>query len=167
MSTTVDRPKIVAETIDDLRRIFQAISDFSRQAERLTGLTGSQLWAVKIIAEHKTIRVSELSKRMYLHPATVVGILDRLESQGLVQRIRSKTDRRVVDLELTPAGESVVQTSPDVAQGLLVKGMEEMSDENLLRIHEGMSEFVKILGVEGMPPRLILSNAVNIPTAAG
>lgn len=165
MTVMIDRTCIVATTIDDLRRIFQAISDFSRQAERVTGLTGSQLWAVKIISECRSIKVSELSRRMYLHPATVVGILDRLEAQELVQRNRSKTDRRVVYVELTPKGETLVKTSPDVAQGLLVKGMEQMSDENLLRIHEGMSRFAKILGVEGIPPRLILSNDVNIAAA--
>ena len=162
MDAVTDRARIVAETIDDLRRVFQAISDYARQAERLTGLTGSQLWAVKVIAESRSIRVSDLSKRMYLHPATVVGILDRLESQGVVQRVRSKTDRRVVDVELTPSGEKLVKSSPDVAQVLLAKGLEKMTEDKILRIHEGMSEFAKILGVEGVPPRLILSNEVNV-----
>jgi DNA-binding MarR family transcriptional regulator len=160
----VDRTKLVAETIDDLRRIFQAVSDFSRQAERVTGLTGPQLWAVKAIEESKSIRVSDLAKRMYLHPTTVVGILDRLEAQGLVQRIRSKTDRRVVDVELTHAGEKLAENSPDVAQDLLVKGLEKTTEDKLLRIHEGMLEFVKILGVEEAHPRLIMSNEVNIPS---
>lgn len=162
MSKTIDRTRVVADTIDDLRRIFQAVSDFSKQAERHSGLTGSQLWAVKIIAESKTIRVSELSKRMYLHPATVVGILDRLEAQELVQRIRSKTDRRVVDIELTTSGENLVKSSPDIAQDLLVKSLEKMTEDKLLRIHEGLLEFARILGVDGVPPRLFLSNQVNI-----
>jgi len=162
MAIAFDRPKIVADTIDDLRRIFQAVNDFSRQAERVTGLTGSQLWAVKVIGEYKSIKVSDLAKCMYLHPATVVGILDRLELQGLVQRIRSKTDRRVVVLELTASGEKMLETSPDVAQGLLAHGLEKIAEDKLLRIHEGMSEFARILGVEGIPPRLILSNEVNI-----
>jgi DNA-binding MarR family transcriptional regulator len=162
MTKPIDRTKIVAETIDDLRRIFQAVSDFSRQAEKVTGLTGPQLWAVKAIADSKSIRVSDLAKRMYLHPTTVVGILDRLEMQGLVERIRSKTDRRVVDVTLTADGEKLVTNSPDVAQDMLVKGLEKIADGKLLRIHEGMVEFVKILGVEDAPPRLILSNEVNI-----
>ncbi|GAM11862.1 putative HTH-type transcriptional regulator YusO [Geobacter sp. OR-1] len=162
MTKLPDRNKIVAETIDDLRRIFQAVTDFSRQAERITGLTGSQLWAVKVIAESKSIKVSDLAKRMYLHPTTVVGILDRLEAQELVQRSRSKTDRRVVDVALTASGEKLVATSPDVAQGMLVTGLEKITDDKLVRIHEGMAEFVKILGMEEAPPRLILSNEVNI-----
>jgi len=41
---------------------------------------------------------------MYLHPATVVGILDRLESRGLMKRMRSRDDRRVVNVQLTDDG---------------------------------------------------------------
>lgn len=163
MNNAIDRTRIVSETIDDLRRIFQAVTDFTKQAERVTGLTGPQLWAVKVIAERKSIRVSDLAKSMYLHPTTVVGILDRLEVQGLIERKRSRADRRVVDVELTAAGEKLVTNSPDVASSMLVKGLEQMGDDTLVRIHEGMAEFVTMLGVAGVPPRLILSNEVNMP----
>lgn len=156
------RAKLVAETIDDLRRIFQAITDFSKHAERETGLTGSQLWAIKIISESSSIRVSDLSRRMYLHPATVVGILDRLELQGLVQRVRSTKDRRVVDVELTAKGSKLVEIAPDVAQSLLVRGLEEMTDESLTCVQQGMSSFAEILGVKDAAPKLILSNEVNL-----
>jgi MarR family transcriptional regulator, organic hydroperoxide resistance regulator len=164
MANLKNRADYVAETIDNMRRVFQAVNDFSRIAEKETGLTGSQLWAVKTIAESKSIRVSDLARKMYLHPATVVGILDRLEAQQLVQRKRSTTDRRVVDVELTPSGERVFASAPDIAQDLLVKGLEKIAEEKLLGIHEGMAEFVKMLGVEGVPPRLILSSEVNIPS---
>jgi MarR family transcriptional regulator, organic hydroperoxide resistance regulator len=163
MSKMTSRATYVAETIDDVRRMFQAVNEFSRKAEKETGLTGPQLWALKTIAEAKSIRVSELAKKMYLHPATVVGIIDRLESQQLVQRKRSTTDRRVVDVFLTPTGEATFKSAPDVAQDLLVKGLEKISEKKLLTIHEGMAEFVKILGVTGAPPRLILSNEINAP----
>jgi DNA-binding MarR family transcriptional regulator len=162
MTNALDRSLMIAETIDDLRRVFQSMSDFSRLAERETGLTGPQLWAVKVINECNSIRVSDLAKRMYLHPTTVVGILDRLELQGLIQRTRSKTDRRVVQVELTITGYKLVANSPDVAQGLLINGLERIDYDKLQRVHEGMAEFVKILGVEGVPPRLILTNEENL-----
>ena len=39
-------------------------------------------------------------------------LLDRLESKGLCRRVRSETDRRVVQIELTPEGEEVAQRVP-------------------------------------------------------
>ena len=86
------RSERVAEIIDNLRRVFQVVNEQSKKAEHETGLTGPQLWAIKTIAQEAPIMVSEIARRMYLHPATVVGILDRLEKQGLV--VRDALDRR-------------------------------------------------------------------------
>jgi MarR family transcriptional regulator, organic hydroperoxide resistance regulator len=107
--------------------------------------------------------VSELARRMYLHPATVVGILDRLEKQGFVARVRSTLDRRVVRIELTRKGQDLVRKAPEVAQGLLVQGLEKLSGSELRNIYKGLDTLVGILGAQSVPPRLILSPEVNKP----
>jgi len=141
----------------------------SKKAEHETGLTGPQLWAIKTIAQEAPIMVSEIARRMYLHPATVVGILDRLEKQGLVKRIRSTEDRRVVRVELSERGQALVKKSPEVAQGLLVAGLERLSTNKLNSIARALDQMAEILGAQNIPPQLILSPEVNKPyrTVAG
>ena len=156
-------PTLVAGIIDNLRRVFQVVNEQSKRAEHETGLTGPQLWAIKIIAESAPIKVSDLARRMYLHPATVVGIIDRLETRGFVERTRSTKDRRVVEITLTDQGKEVVAQSPEVAQGLLVKGLEVLPDKKLAHIFDGLEQLVKILGAQEIPPQLILSQEVNLP----
>lgn len=156
-------PVLVAGIIDNLRRVFQVVNEQSKKAEHETGLTGPQLWAIKNIAESAPIKVSDLARKMYLHPATVVGIIDRLELRGLVERTRSTTDRRVVEIALTDLGKQKVAQSPEVAQGLLVKGLEALPDKKLSSISGGLEQLVKILGAQEIPPQLILSPEVNLP----
>ncbi len=158
-----DKPGLVMDIIDNIRRVFQAVNEYSKKAERETGLTGPQLWAIKMLAEGTPLKVSELARRMYLHPATVVGILDRLEVRDLVTRTRSKEDRRVVEIELTEKGRELVAQSPEVAQGLLVRGLETLSDEKLVQLEEGLEQLVAILGAQEIPPKLLLSPEVNEP----
>jgi len=153
----------VAEIIDNLRRVFQVVNEQSKKVEKETGLTGPQLWAIKTIAQEAPIMVSEIARRMHLHPATVVGILDRLEKQGLVMRIRSTEDRRVVRVELTGQGQSLVKKSPEVAQGLLVAGLEKLGDSKRKNIAQALDQMAEILGAQNIPPRLILSPEVNRP----
>jgi DNA-binding MarR family transcriptional regulator len=155
--------EIVAEIIDNLRRVFQVVNEHSKRAEHETGLTGPQLWAIKTISDQASIRVSDLARLMYLHPATVVGILDRLEARGLVSRVRSREDRRVVKVELTTVGTALVRKAPEVAQGLLVAGLEKLSSPKLKKIEESLDQMVEILGAQGIPPQLILSPEVNKP----
>lgn len=154
---------IIGEIVDNLRRIFQVVHGQSKKSERATGLTGPQLWAIKVIADHAPIRVSDLAARMYLHPATTVGILDRLEKKGLVARVRSQKDRRGVEVTLTESGMAVVDRAPQVAQGLLVAGLERLSPRKLKSIDSGLAQMVKILGAQEMPPRLFLSPEFNRP----
>ena len=155
--------KKVADIIDNIRRVFQVVNEYSKKAEKDTGITGPQLWAIKTIAEFAPIKGAELARRMYLHPTTIVGILDRLEARGLVVKTRSKVDRRIVEVELTERGKTLIISAPEVVQGMLVKGLEKLPEENLLRISAGLEELVRILGAKEIPPRLILSQEVNLP----
>jgi MarR family transcriptional regulator for hemolysin len=46
----------------------------------------------------------ELAERMGIEGATLTRHLDRLEAQGLIERRRDRTDRRIVRISATPAG---------------------------------------------------------------
>jgi DNA-binding MarR family transcriptional regulator len=49
----------------------------------------------------------ELARRLWVNPATITGIVDTLERDGLVRRRRDAADRRQVWLSLTPRGRSL------------------------------------------------------------
>lgn len=143
---------IIPEVIDNLRRSIKAINEYLKNAERETGLTGHQLWAIKLVAGRAPIKVSDLAREMFLHPATVVGILDRLVSKGLVQRRRSTEDKRVVEIDLTAEGRVVVDNIPEVAEGILAKRLETLPEKRLSQVSKGMREIARILGAEKFKP---------------
>jgi DNA-binding MarR family transcriptional regulator len=156
------REREIADVLDNLRRVFRVVHRYSKRAEKVGGLTGPQVWAMKVLADSAPIRVTDLARRMYLHPSTVVGILDRLEQQAQVERTRSEVDHRVVTVSLTAKGRETVSKVPQIAQGLLLKGLKEMPDGDLRTASEGLRRLVGILGVEAMPPPLLLSPEVNM-----
>lgn len=161
------RDILVAETMDNIRRVLQVVNEKSKRIESETGLTGPQIWAVKTISELGRVRVSDLARAMYLHPATVVGILDRLEKRGLVVRERSNADRRVVDVALTAEGQLLVSCSPDVASNKIIHGLEALTGEQLGMIHRGLASLVTILDASNMLPHLMGAEEVNSPEGAG
>ena len=154
---------LVANIVDNLRRVFQVVNEQSKKAEHETGITGPQLWAIKVLSEYEPIKASDLARKMFLHPATVVGIIDRLEARGLVERSRSNKDRRVVEIGLTQLGRQKDSQSPKVAQGLIVSGLEALPEKKLKNLSEGLEQLAKILGEQEIPPQLILSPEVNLP----
>ncbi|MDD5760926.1 MAG: MarR family transcriptional regulator [bacterium] len=157
----------ITEILDNLRRVFQVVHGYSRRAERVAGLTGPQLWAMKVLAESAPIRVTDLAWRMYLQPPTVVGILDRLEQQGQVSRTRSTEDHRVVEVRLTEKGKKMVSKVPQVAQGLLLTGLKDLNGIQLETVSEGLELLVGILGARQIPPQLLFSKEMNVPARKG
>jgi DNA-binding MarR family transcriptional regulator len=56
------------------------------------------------------INQTELAERMSVTSATLVGIVDELVRQGLIERRESKSDRRIKNLHLTSAAHPIIET---------------------------------------------------------
>ena len=76
---------------------------------RLVGhdLTHAQWVPLFKLAHGECQTVAELARTLQSDPGAMTRALDRLEAKGLVARVRSSEDRRVVNLELTEAGREV------------------------------------------------------------
>ena len=68
------------------------------------GLTYPQYLAMLVLWEKDGLMVSELGDRLYLDSGTLTPLLKRLESSGLITRIRAVEDERRVHITLTAAG---------------------------------------------------------------
>jgi DNA-binding MarR family transcriptional regulator len=55
----------------------------------------------------------EVARRCWVRPATLTGVVDTLERNGLVRRTRSAVDRRQVLLILTPEGRGMTDRVGD------------------------------------------------------
>ena len=80
---------MVAESTDNLQRLFQVVNARSKKVMRESGLTGPQLWTIRVIPDIGPVRISEFARRLYLHPATVARMLDRLEAKESIEPDKS------------------------------------------------------------------------------
>jgi DNA-binding MarR family transcriptional regulator len=106
--------RFVAETIDVLKlenQVCYALAVASRTVIGLyrpvlqpLGLTHPQYLVMLALWESSPRSVREIGDALQLEPATLSPLLKRLEALGYVSRDRSRTDERVLDITLTPAG---------------------------------------------------------------
>ena len=118
---------------DDIRKIVNAVRGINyslqRQSKELLkafNITGPQLGAMRIISTFPEISLKELSDRMYLHVSTTCGIVDRLEGAGYINRSRSASDRRVVNISLTCKGVITIRRAPSTGFGNMVKDLHKL-----------------------------------------
>ncbi len=100
------------EVLVSLRQIIRAIDLHSKKLSKESGLTGPQLILMRSIRELGEVTIRQLSTHTNMSPATATTILDRLERNGLAERIRSTTDKRKVHANLTAKGAELLSHAP-------------------------------------------------------
>src|SRR5919201_1891156 len=99
-STGSDRRRLTASIKRSLRALSIQLSLLNHQVGANVGLNDVDLDCLDLIARHGPLSPSALAQRAALHPATVTGILDRLEEGGWVARERYPSDRRAVVIRI-------------------------------------------------------------------
>ena len=87
-----------------LYRVLDGIMPHYRVLFAEHGLTEQQWRVLRTLWEDESLSSIELARRTLLPAASLVGVLDRLEKKGLIVRLRSVEDRRIVFAKPTPEG---------------------------------------------------------------
>ncbi|GHG72310.1 MarR family transcriptional regulator [Comamonas sp. JC664] len=106
----------VGASTPESRRLHDLMIEFSRYRSLKNPLAGicedlqltpTQMHALSWLGNDGPVQVGVLALRVGITRKTITGVVDRLESMGLVERTRDVEDRRAVVVRLTEQGSSV------------------------------------------------------------
>lgn len=129
----------------DLRRIMRAMDVHSRKLAGSHGLTGPQMLCLREITTHGALTTGSLAKAVALSPATLTGILDRLEARGLVSRERRPEDKRRVLVSLTAMGRQMAQELPSPLQERFGERLTELSIDDQTSIRMALGSVARMM----------------------
>jgi DNA-binding MarR family transcriptional regulator len=133
------------EVLKLFRIIFKSTTQHFAEVEKAAGIGGASLWALAEISATSNLTVSELAKAMSIHPSTASNLLEKLEVSGHVVRIRSATDRRVVNLSLTDKGRDVLTKAPQPYSGILPDVLMRLNPALLEQLQQDLKRLVSLL----------------------
>lgn len=98
-----------------LMRAQQIVLGLLEQAVRPFGLSYARYEVLTLLSFTRAgeLPLSKIGKRLQVHPASVTGVVDKLEQQGLVARVPHPQDRRAVLARLTEEGRSVAAAATE------------------------------------------------------
>jgi len=96
------RRQVTTQIKDGLRDLHNQLSTLNRQVGVQLAIKDTDMDCLDLISRHGPISPSALARRAGLHPATMTGILDRLERAGWIARERDAADRRAVTVRALP-----------------------------------------------------------------
>jgi DNA-binding MarR family transcriptional regulator len=101
-----------------MRRILHTFSLAVEHELEPSGLTNAQWVPLLKLSTGCASTVAELALTRQLDAGGMTRLLDRLEAKGLLHRVRSSEDRRVVNLELTDPGRAAAKHIPAILCGV-------------------------------------------------
>ncbi|HWE31854.1 MAG TPA: MarR family transcriptional regulator [Solirubrobacteraceae bacterium] len=125
-----------ADPIDDVGRAFKGVMGAvrrmkGRETHRPGELSYAQYGLLFGLADGPPRSARELAELADLAPATVTQMLDHLAEAGLVVRLRSDVDKRIVFTSLTRHGRSVVDQRRRQMEPRWRAALGEFSDDQL------------------------------------
>lgn len=142
------------EVLVSIRQIIRAIDLHSKRLSKESGLTGPQLILMRSIKELGEVTIRELSNHTNMSQATATTILDRLERNDLVKRVRSVQDKRKVHAHLTEKGLGVLSDAPMPLQQNFInkfQQLEEWEQSLLLSSVQRISSMMNAEDIEVAP----------------
>lgn len=133
------------DTLKLFRIIFKSANRHFHEIEKITGIGGAALWALYEIAENEQLTVSSLAANMSVHQSTASNLVDKLESDGFISRVRSDKDKRVVYLNITEKGNSTLSKAPLPHRGILPDALMKFDDESLDALNEKLNALVNVM----------------------
>ncbi len=138
---------MIATVEKDMRYISGIIKQKGREILSNYTITPPQFVALQWLFEDGDMTIGELSNKMYLAFSTTTDLVDRMEKNVLVQRVKDPNDRRVVRIHLLDEGKRLIDEVIKKRQGYLeevlgdysLKEVEQLKD-TFMRLHQEMRE---------------------------
>lgn len=141
-------PELASQVLRQFRQVFNAVKTHFQQVEKQVGLGGAQVWALSVIRSASGLRMTELAQAMDIHQSTASNLVRSLVERGLVVAVKDGPDRRVVRLQLTPAGAKVLRSVPGPFEGVLPNALRSMDAASLKRLHADLGMLIAMLDTD-------------------
>lgn len=130
------------QTVVDLEKALRHISVIIKQKGREIlndyAITPPQFIALQWLLENGDLTIGELSNKMYLACSTTTDLVDRMEKNQLVLRVKDPKDRRVVRIHLLEEGERIIEEVIYKRQKYLKDMLVNFEEEELTTLEKSL-----------------------------
>lgn len=137
---TVSEEQVVADLEKSLRYISAIIKQKGREILSNYTITPPQFVALQWLFEGGDMTIGELSNKMFLACSTTTDLIDRMEKNHLVMRVKDPNDRRVVRIHLLEEGERIIEEVIQKRQNYLSEVLGDFSKEEILVLEKSLSK---------------------------
>ncbi|RAL26701.1 MarR family winged helix-turn-helix transcriptional regulator [Thermoflavimicrobium daqui] len=132
-------PETVVEIESLLREMSTIVKRKGREILHHFPITPPQFNALLWLDKEGDMTIGELSQKMYLACSTMTDLVDRMEKNQLVNRVRDDRDRRVVRIHLLERGKEIIEEVLEARRQYLTGVLSQVSEDQAIQIRKHLS----------------------------
>jgi DNA-binding MarR family transcriptional regulator len=133
---------VALEVLQQFRIIYGTMRQYFRTIEQCCGVPGSQMWILQEVERTPAIGVNALARRLGIHQSTCSQLVEKLVTQGYLEKQRAATDKRRVGLILAARGRAVIARLPGPAEGVLPAALARLPEVALKTLNINLEELI-------------------------
>lgn len=150
--TDVLKTKVVDRRVVEIEDLLRSVGTILRKRGReilaAFDITPPQLDALLVLREYGELTMGELCGKMFLACSTATDLIDRMERNDLIARVRDPQDRRVIRLKVLEKGTRVIEEVLDARRHYLANILGEVDEASRERMIEALERINYLMNRE-------------------
>lgn len=150
--TNVLKSKVVDRHVAEIEDLLRSVATILRKRGRdiLAGfeITPPQFDALLVLREYGELTMGELCIKMFLACSTATDLIDRMERNDLIARVRDPQDRRVIRLRVLDKGSRVIEEVLESRRQYLATILSEVDEAQRQQMIEALERINLLMNRE-------------------
>ena len=146
MSNVKQEPK--SDSLSRLETSLFELTDVIQRHQELVqkkfNVSSVEIEILKLLNADGDKKMKDIGEKVKVKLSNLTNIVDRLETQKLVKRVNSKTDRRSIYVHITGKGEKLLESYSEYLRDLSTRMQGVIQDDNFGILVEGLEKISKV-----------------------
>ena len=132
-----------ADSLEVWRSLSDAWKRLYRGAERNLAsaeISFAEFRILRLLNEEGPSSMVNMANSLLITQAAITGIIDRLENQSLVERVRKSEDRRVIHVSITPKGREISKKAGRLHRNFVEKALQSLTESDIANMLNALSK---------------------------
>jgi DNA-binding MarR family transcriptional regulator len=137
---TATKTDLTTSIIADFRATMTQLKCASSERLLREGVSMAQIHIMYTVQRHGEMTMSGLADVLNVSDSNATGLVDRMEERGFLQRDRVATDRRVVVIRITEAGDALLGQIDALSDEILRTVLDRLDPGQLLGVGQAVAD---------------------------
>lgn len=162
-STSADDRAATLSAVTSIRRLVRVLRIAANRTQVTAGISAAQLFVLQQLGADTALSLNQLAAQTFTDRSSVAAVVDRLHTQGLLDRAVDPADRRRAAVRITAKGRRILDRAADAPTTVLIAALKTLGSRQRASLAAALEQLTVALGASGGPAPMLFNDDAKPP----